>query len=74
VAIDGALPPGFTVEINTASRQDLMRLPQVGETLASRIIERRPYRRLTDLLEVDGIGPSTYRVLKPMLRLDPPAE
>jgi DNA uptake protein ComE-like DNA-binding protein len=51
-----------------------MRLPQVGETLASRIIERRPYRRLTDLLEVDGIGPSTYRALKPMLRLDPPAE
>ena len=74
VAIDGAAPPGFTVEINTASREDLMRLPQVGETLASRIIERRPYRRITDLLEVDGIGPSTYRALKPMLRLDQPDE
>ena len=70
VAIDGAAPPGFTVEINTASREDLMRLPQVGETLANRIIERRPYRRITDLLEVDGIGPTTYRTLKPMLRLE----
>jgi competence protein ComEA len=47
-----------------------MRLPGVGEALANRIIERRPYRRLTDLLEVDGIGPSTYRELKPMLRLE----
>lgn len=73
VAVDGAgPPPGFVVEINSASRQDLMRLPHVGETLANRIIERRPYRRLTDLLEVDGIGPSTYRALKPMLRIEPP--
>ena len=71
---DAGPPPGFTVEINTASREDLMRLPQVGETLANRIIERRPYRRITDLLEVDGIGPSTYRALKPMLRLEPPDE
>jgi competence protein ComEA len=75
VAVDGAgPPPGFVVEINSASRQDLMRLPKVGETLANRIIERRPYRRLTDLLEVDGIGPATYRELKPLLRIEPPAE
>jgi competence protein ComEA len=67
---DRRLPPGFVVDVNTASREDLMRLPRVGEALANRIIERRPYRRLTDLLEVDGIGPSTYRELKPMLRLE----
>jgi competence protein ComEA len=74
-AIDGGSPPaGFVVEVNSASREELMRLPQVGETLANRIIERRPYRRLTDLLEVDGIGPTTYRALKPMLRIEPPAE
>ena len=48
-----------------------MRLPGIGETLANRIIEARPYRRLTDILEVPGIGPSTYRALKPFLRLDP---
>ena len=67
-------PPGYVVEINSASREDLMRLPRVGEALANRIIEGRPYRRLTDLLEVDGIGPGTYRALKPMLRIEPPAE
>jgi competence protein ComEA len=47
-----------------------MRLPGIGEALADRIIERRPYRRLTDLLEVDGIGPTAYRKLKPLLKLD----
>ena len=47
-----------------------LRLPGIGETLANRIIEKRPYARLTDLLEVEGIGPATYRRLKPLLRLE----
>jgi competence protein ComEA len=65
----GELPPGFLLDPNMASRNTLMRLPGIGETLANRIIERRPYRRLTDLLEVEGIGPTTYLRLKPFLRL-----
>jgi competence protein ComEA len=67
----GELPANFTVEINSAPRSEIMRLPGIGETLANRIIEKRPYARLTDLLEVEGIGPATYRRLKPMLRLEP---
>jgi len=67
----GVLPENFTVEINSAPRSELMRLPGIGETLANRIVEKRPYARLTDLLEVDGIGPATYRRLKPLLRLEP---
>jgi len=68
---NGELPAGFTVELNSAPRSELTRLPGIGETLANRIIEKRPYARLTDLLEVEGIGPATYRKLKPLLRLEP---
>ena len=68
---NGEPPADFTVDVNSAPRSELMRLPGIGETLANRIIEKRPYARLTDLLEVEGIGPATYRRLKPMLRLEP---
>ncbi|MBU6309726.1 MAG: helix-hairpin-helix domain-containing protein [Planctomycetes bacterium] len=74
-AIDGSAPTpaGFTLDPNTASRDDLMRLPGVGETLANRIIEHRPYKRVVDLLEVDGVGPTKFRELKGMLRIEAPA-
>ena len=67
-----ALPEGVTIDLNAAPQTELMRLPGIGETLANRIIEKRPYARLTDLLEVEGIGPATYRRLKPMIRINGP--
>ncbi len=71
-AFDDAAPPaGFVIDPNTAARSDLMRLPGVGETLANRIIEGRPYRRLIDLLEIEGVGPAKFRALKPLLRIEP---
>ncbi len=63
------LDPNFKININTAPRDELMRLPGIGEVLANRIIERRPYETIESITEVDGIGAKTLQALKPNLKL-----
>ena len=58
---------------NTAARDDLMRLPGVGEVMANRIIQHRPYRTLNDLLNVSGIGSQTLQRLSAHLAIAAPA-
>jgi len=70
----GAGEPPSTVNVNTATEADLERLPGIGPVLARRIVQHREarglFRRLDDLLEVEGIGPKLFRRLQPLLRLD----
>ncbi len=68
---DTALPEGEKIDPNTAARDELMRLPGVGEKMANRIIEGRDYHKLEDLDRVEGIGPGTLKKLKPHLELKP---
>lgn len=73
-AVDGGgLPPGERIDPNTASRDDLMRLPGVGESLANRIIEGRPYAKPADLDRVPGVGAATLRDLLPVLEFPQPS-
>lgn len=44
------------VDINKGSVNELKSLPGIGETLAKRIIDNRPYGSVYDLIRVDGIG------------------
>lgn len=61
------LTAGEKLNPNTAARDDLMKLPGVGEVTANRIIESRPYAKLEDLTEVNGIGKETLLRLEPFL-------
>jgi endonuclease YncB( thermonuclease family) len=67
----GTAPPaaGHLIDPNGAARDELMQLPGIGEELANRIIEHRPYARPEDLLNVPGIGPATLSKIRPHLKL-----
>lgn len=56
-----------TLDINTASLEEIEKLPGVGPSLARRILEGRPYDSPDDLLKVKGIGKPTLEKLRPHL-------
>lgn len=60
---------GNPVNINRATREELMTLPGIGEKTAARIIAARPFRSVNDLLRSEGIGPVTLARLKPLIFL-----
>ena len=52
------------ININTASLAELETLPSVGQVTAQAIIEARPYKKIEDLMNVKGIGETTFSKLK----------
>jgi competence protein ComEA len=64
--------PAGPIDLNSASKEELMRLPGVGEKTALAIIERRkqiPFRRIEDIMEVKGIGAKKFETMKPFLTI-----
>jgi competence protein ComEA len=57
------------VRVNSATPEELMRLPGVGPALAARIVAARPFASLDELLRVRGIGPKTLDKLRDRARL-----
>lgn len=61
------------VDLNRAEVWLLMALPDIGKTLAQRIVDYRqkngPFRSTNDLLKVSGIGPKTYEQIKALITI-----
>ena len=62
-----------TVSLNTATLQQLDTLPGVGPVTAQKILDWRAehgrFTAVTELQEVDGIGPKTYADIAPHVRV-----
>ena len=67
--------PAPTVNLNTASVKDLEMLPGIGAKTAERIIEYRqkngPFKKIEELMNVQGIGEKSFLKLKPQLTVAP---
>ncbi|MFK7985393.1 MAG: ComEA family DNA-binding protein [Sandaracinaceae bacterium] len=70
-----ASTPDGTINIQTASAEQLQMLPGIGPSRADAIVaqrERRAFRRIEDLMRVRGVGRATFRRLRGMLTVDGP--
>jgi competence protein ComEA len=52
------------VNLNTASQEDLEKLPGIGPTKAKAIINSRPFQSPEDIMKVRGIKEGTYKKIK----------
>lgn len=59
------------ININTASAQELDRLPKIGPATAQQIVDYRtrhgPFKAKDEIMQVKGIGPATFDQIKDLI-------
>ena len=64
-----------TVNLNTATIDQLMTLPGIGQKTAERILEHRTktggFKKIEELMNVKGIGEKSFLKIKPLVSAPP---
>ena len=73
-----AAKPSTIINLNTATVAELETLPGIGAKVATRIVEYRtkkgPFRKIEELMNVQGVGEKSFLKLRPQLTVETKSE
>ena len=59
--------PATVLDINTATKEELMKLPGIADAYSDKIIKNRPYKRKDELLSKNIVPKATYEKIKDLI-------
>jgi competence protein ComEA len=71
-------PPAHSIDLNTATAEQLQQVPGIGPSTAKAIVNFRqksgPFRKIEDLLAIKGVSKARLEKMRPYLTIGPPAQ